>query len=184
MIKDTPKLSLSNLSRATAIYVVDCSQFGPSWIFGLKMELMACADLVGGTMDILILNVIINDMKHFQTVSITTRRCHSHLCCWLLLIWPFLGVRAENWGYGICGLGWRYNRENLYFSRPYMLLLMIWNISELPASHLSRSRAIFVVDCCQFGPFWIFGLNMELMACADLVGGITEQSCLVLSLTC
>ena len=43
--------------------------------------------------------------------------------------------------------------------------------------HLSPSTAIFVVDCCQFGPSWIFGLKMELMACASLVGGTTEQSC-------
>ena len=37
---------------------------------------------------------------------------------------------------------------------------------------------MFVVDGCQFGPSWVFGLKMELMACADLVGGTTEQSCL------
>ena len=44
--------------------------------------------------------------------------------------------------------------------------------------YLSRATAIVVVDCCQFGPSWIFGLKMELMACADLVGGTTEQSCI------
>ena len=42
-------MSVLHLSRATAIFVVDCCQFGPSWIFGLKMELMICAGLVGGT---------------------------------------------------------------------------------------------------------------------------------------
>ena len=47
---------------------------------------------------------------------------------------------------------------------------MILNTSELSASYLSRATAIFVVDCCQFGPIWIFGLKMELLACADLVG--------------
>ena len=41
--------------------------------------------------------------------------------------------------------------------------------------HLSPATAIFVVDCCQFGPSWIFVPKMELMACADLVGGTTEQ---------
>ena len=55
---------------------------------------------------------------------------------------------------------------------------MIWNTSKMSASHLSRATAIFVVDCCQFGPSWIFGLKMELMACADLVGSTTEQRCL------
>ena len=59
---------------------------------------------------------------------------------------------------------------------------MILNISELSALHLSRATAIFVVDCCQFGPSWIFGLEMELMACAGLVGGTTEQICIFLTL--
>ena len=40
----------------------------------------------------------------------------------------------------------------------------------------------FVVDCCQFGPSWSFGLKMELMACAGLAGGTTEQSCIFLIL--
>ena len=53
---------------------------------------------------------------------------------------------------------------------------MIWNTSELSASHLSRATDIIVVDCCQFGPSWMFGLKMELMACADLIGCTTEQS--------
>ena len=48
----------------------------------------------------------------------------------------------------------------------------------MSALHLSPATAIFVVDCCQFGPSWIFGLKMELMACADLVGVKTEQSCI------
>ena len=43
---------------------------------------------------------------------------------------------------------------------------------------LSPGTAIFVVDCCQFGPSWIFGLKLELMACADLVGDTTEQICI------
>ena len=42
-------------------------------------------------------------------------------------------------------------------------------------SHLSRAIAILVVDWCQFGPNCIFGVKMELMACAGLVGGTTEQ---------
>ena len=48
----------------------------------------------------------------------------------------------------------------------------------MSASHLSRATAIFVVDGCQFGPSWIFGLKMELVACAGLVDGKTEQICL------
>ena len=48
----------------------------------------------------------------------------------------------------------------------------------MSALHLSYTIAIFIVDCCQFGPNWIFVLKMELMACAGLVGGTKEQSCL------
>ena len=62
-------MSALHLSGATAIFVVDCCQFGPSWIFGLKMELMAGADLVGDTTEkgllFMTLYDSINDMKHF-----------------------------------------------------------------------------------------------------------------------
>ena len=37
-----------------------------------------------------------------------------------------------------------------------------------------RTIAIFVVDCCQFGPSCMFGLKMEVMDCAGLVGSTTE----------
>ena len=45
----------------------------------------------------------------------------------------------------------------------------------MSASHLRRATAIFVIDCCLFGLNWIFGLKIELMACAGLVGGTSEQ---------
>ena len=60
----------------------------------------------------------------------------------------------------------------LYYSQIYEIL------TKLSALHLSRATAIFVVHCCQFGPSWMFGLKMELMVYAGLVGGTTEQSCL------
>ena len=69
-------------------------------------------------------------------------------------------------------------RAKLYFSWPYMIVSMILNSSELSALHLSSATAIFVVDCCQFGPSWMFELKMELMAYYSLVGGTTEQSCI------
>ena len=68
--------------------------------------------------------------------------------------------------------------NNTYFPWPYKLVSMIWNTSKLSASHLIHATAISVVDCFQFDPSWIFGLKMEIMACAHLVGGTTEQSCL------
>ena len=61
---------------------------------------------------------------------------------------------------------------------------MILNTHEMSALHLSRATAIFVVDCCQFGPSWIFWLKMELMGCASLVGGTTDQSCIFTDLKC
>ena len=59
-----------------------------------------------------------------------------------------------------------------------MIVSMIINNSYLYASHVRRATFIFVVDCCQFGPSSMFGLKIELMVCADLVGGTTEKSCL------
>ena len=119
MIWNTPKMSPSHLSPATAIFVVDCCQFGPSWIFGLKIELMACAGLVGGTTE------------------------QGYL-------FPEL----------ICYYKW------------YEILLIFFELQLSPAT------AIFVVYWCLFGPSCIFGQKMELMACAVLVGGTTEQGCL------
>ena len=72
-----------------------CCWLLPIWPllgFGLKMELMTCADLVGATTSktvfFLTLHVSINDMKHFLTVCITPQPCHSSVCCWLLPILP------------------------------------------------------------------------------------------------
>ena len=42
-------MSALHLSRATSIFVVYCCQFGPNGMFELKIELMACAILVGST---------------------------------------------------------------------------------------------------------------------------------------
>ena len=107
MVWNTSDMSASHLSHTTAMFVFYCYQIGPTYMFGLKMELMACAGLVGGT---------------------TEQSC----------ILP--------------GLIWYY--------QWYEILL------KLSSSHLSRATAIFVVDCCQFGPIWMFGLKMEIMGCA------------------
>ena len=108
------------------------------------------------------LNDIINDMKYFRTVYIKPQPCHSHFCCWLLPIWPKLDVWAENGAFGLCRLGWMYNGKKLYFSYPYIIVSMIWNNYEMSASHLSRATAIFVVDCCQFGPSAFLGWKWSL----------------------
>ena len=95
-----------------------------------------------------------------------------------------MDVWAEVWAYGLCRLGWRYKGAKISFSWPYIIVSMIWNTSEMSASHLIRATAIFVVDCCQFGPNWIFRLKMELKASAGLVGSTTEQSCIFTDLIC
>ena len=240
-------ISALHLSCATVILFVDCCQFVPSLIYGLIIELMACANLVGSTtvqnlslswsymivsmiwtlvnclhytsavpqpfllliaanlayagclgwnwslcpvrdwlvlqrskyVFYLMLYDIINDMKHWWTVCITPQPCHSHFWCWLILIRPKLDFWAENGAYGLCGLGLRYNGAKLYFSWSYMILSMILNTSKLSALQLRHVTAIFVVDWCQFDPSWMFGLKTELIPCADLVGGTTEQSCLL-----
>ena len=58
------------------------------------------------------------------------------------------------------------------------------NTFELSTLYLSRATAIFVMDFYQFSPSWIFGLKMELMTCADLVGSTTDQVFLFPDLTC
>ena len=57
-------------------------------------------------------------------------------------------------------------------------------MTKLSELHLSPATAIFVVDWCQFGPSWSFGLKMELMAYAGLIGGFTEKICLLPDITC
>ena len=78
-------MSALQLRRAIIIFVVDCCQFGPNRMFGLITELVACADLVGGTTDqsciFLTLYDSIHDMKHFRFITIAPQRCHSHFCC-------------------------------------------------------------------------------------------------------
>ena len=54
----------------------------------------------GKAVFIMTLNVIINDMIHFRTVSITPQPCHSHFCCWFfvnLALAVFLGRKWSLW---------------------------------------------------------------------------------------
>ena len=75
-------------------------------------------------------------------------------------------------------------RIKAIFSLTLYELINDVKYSKLSSLHLSRATAIFVVDCCQFVPSFIFGLKTEHMACADLVGGTMEQSCLFPDLLC
>ena len=107
---------------------------------------------------------------------------------------PFLLLIAANLAQAGC-LGWKWSlrpvpawltvqRSKAVFFWPYMILSMIWNTSQLSPAELSRATAIFVVGGCQIDPSGMLGLKMELMACADLVGGTTEQRCIFTELTC
>ena len=163
-------------------WLLVAANLAQTWFLGWKWSLWSVmtwlAVQLSKAVFYLILYDIFNDMKLFRNVCIAPQACHSHFCfCWLLPIWPKLDFWAENGAYGLCRLGWRYNGENMYFYWHNMTLLMIWNTSEMSALHLRCSTAIFVVDCCQFFPNRMFGLKMELMACADLVGRTMEQSC-------
>ena len=60
-----------------------------------------------------------------------------------------------------------------------MIVSMILNTPEMSGLHLRRAAAFIDVDCCQFGPRWMFRLKMELMACARLFGRTSEQSCVL-----
>ena len=92
MIWNTSKIFVFLLRRATAMFVVDCCQFDPSWILGPKMELLALPTWLAvqrtKSVFLLILYDNINYMNHFWTAWITPQLCHSHFCCWLLPIWP------------------------------------------------------------------------------------------------
>ena len=72
IIWNTSALSASHLSSATAIFVVDGCQFGPSGIFWLKIELMVCVGLVGGTTE---QKCIFPDIIWYYQLYETLQRC-------------------------------------------------------------------------------------------------------------
>ena len=128
------------------------------------MELMTCSGLVVGTTD---KNCLFTDLIwYYQWYEILTNCLYYTSAVsqpFLLLIAANLalaGCLGRNGAYGLCRLGCRYNGAKLSFSWPYMIVSMIWNTSKMSALHLSRATAIFVVDCCQFGPSWMFILSM------------------------
>ena len=85
-----------------AIFVVDCCQFGPSWMFGLKMELMAVPTWLSvqrsKAVFFLILYDSINDMKYF-------RNCLHYIST---VPQPFLLLIAANLAQAGC-LGWKWS---------------------------------------------------------------------------
>ena len=119
MIWNTFQMSVLLLSRATAISVVDCCQFGPNWIVWLKMELMVCAGLVGSTME---QSCIFTDIIwKYQLYETLTKYLHLTSA----VPQPFLLLMAAN--LVITGLlGWK------------------WSLWPVPAwLAVQRSKAVF-----------------------------------------
>ena len=142
----------SHLSRATVIFVVDGCQFGPSWISGVKIELMACSGLVGSTTDqSCIFTDLILNYQWYETLLKIFHHTSAVPQPFLLLIAPnlalagCLGWKWSSWPVPAC---LKYNGKKLSFYWPYMIVSIIWNTSELSASYLSHATAIFVVDGC------------------------------------
>ena len=93
----------------------------------------------------------INDMKYWRTLSITSQPCHSNFCCWLLQICPMLFFWVEIGAYGLCRLGWCYNRAKMSFSWPYMIEPMIWNTFKTVSTTPQPCHSHF---CCWLLPIW------------------------------
>ena len=177
MIWNTSKLSTLHLSCATAIFVVDSCQFGPSWISGMKIELMACSGLVGGTTD---QSCLFPKLIWYYKLYETLPNCLHYTSA---VPQPFLLLISANLALAGC-LGWKWS---------------LWPVSTW--LEVQRSKAVFFLTsydiindmkyfltvritpqpchshcCCWLLPIWPeldFGAEMELMACADLVGGTT-----------
>ena len=155
-------------------------------MFGLKMELMACADLFGGTLE---QSCIFPELIWYYQWYETLSNCLHHKSAvpqlFLLLIAAnlaqagCLGLKCSLWPVPAWIVVQRCKSLfslTLYDSINDMKYFLTVCIT------LSRATAMLVVDCCQFGSSWMFELKMELMACADLVGGKKEQSYIFIDL--
>ena len=154
MILNTSKHFALHLSGVTAIFLVGCCPFGPSLNFGLKMELTACADLVGGTAE---QYYICSDIIWWYDVIYINHNYLNHTSAvpqqlFLLIAANLaqLDISAENGTYGMCRLGCWYNGANMYLYWSYMILSMIWNTSERSESHISRAIVFLLLIAADF----------------------------------
>ena len=153
MIRNTSKLSPTQLSCTTAIFVVGGFQFGSTWMIGLKWSLL------------------------FVPTWLEVQRSKAILflnCCQF-------GARS------LFGMKWSLwpvpTSLEVQQSKPVFFLTLYYSINY--KKHFINvcitpqpCHSHFYVDCCQFCPRCMFRMKMELMACTDLVGGTTEQTCL------
>ena len=146
------------------------------------MELMVCSDLVGGTTE---QRCIFTDLTcYYKWYEILLKFLHLTSAMpqpfWLLIgaNLALAGFLAWKWSLWPVPAWLVVQRIKAFIFLTLYDSKIIWNTSKLSAFHLSRATAIFVVDCCQFGPSCIFWLKMELMACAGWVGVTTEKRCI------
>ena len=169
MIWNTSILTTLHLIRATAIFVVDCCQFGPSWIFGLKTEIMAYTNLFGGTPEESCIftdfiwkyqwyEALPNFLQYTSAVAhpflllIAANLAQTGFLGWKWSLWPVLTWLAVQWSKGIFSLTFTY-------SINYMKHFLTFCITPQPC-HIH-----FWYDYRKFGPSWVFGLKIELMDC-------------------
>ena len=139
-----------HLNCATAILVVDCYQFDHSSMLRPNMEIMACADLVGGTTEQLcFFPDLIWLYQWYETFPDCVHYTSAVPQPFLLLITANLAQAGWlGWKWGLWPLpAWLVvQRIKDVFYWSYMIVAMILNNSELSASHLRHATAIFVVD--------------------------------------
>ena len=151
------------------------------WFLGWKCSLWPVPTWLvvhqSKTVFLLTLYDSINDMKYLWTVSITSQSRHSHFCSWWLLICHKLDVWAENVAYGL--LTWLTVHQRKYV----FLLNLYYSIDDMKhfQNFCNTPQPCHSHFCSWLLPIWPkmdFWLKMWLMACADLVGGTMEKSCL------
>ena len=151
--------------------VVYCCQFGPNGMFGLKMDLMACADLVVVTTEysyiLLTLYDIINDIKYSKFSALHL----SRVTVIFVVSWCQFGPRCifglKIGAYGLCRLGWCYNRANLSFPWPYIIVSMIWNTYEMFALQLTRATAFYLLIAANLTQAGFLGWKWSLWPIPD-----------------
>ena len=166
-----PKIQLGPL-------VVDCCQFGPSWILGWKWSLWRVpawlAVQLSKDVFFLTLNDSINYMKYF-------RNCLHHTSA---VSQPFLLLVAANLAQdGFLGWKWSLWPVPTWLavqrSKAVFFLIFYYSINDIKffLNVLITPQPCHSHFCCWLLPIWPqldFWAETELMACAGLVGVATE----------
>ena len=87
MIWKNSNLSALHLSCAIATFVIDCWQFGLSWVFGMKMELIPVPPLILWLLYALLLVLLFFLSSGSNSLSPCTAITLSPIASYLLIIW-------------------------------------------------------------------------------------------------